>query len=297
MNDRVGVVYDLGYTPYEGERRGRRGAFVTTVKDGVARVFGIRRGARKKILPFLLLGLALIPAVVFVGFAFLLSTFSPDAESPFGSYSSYFALAGTIVLLFVALAAPELLIPDRRYGVLSIYSSRPTTADDYVAARASALFIAIAIFLLVPQLLMYVGFSALSSDGFATALVDNAIELPRILLAAIAFMVAYGSVALLVSTIASRKAVAAGAILGLFIIGTGVASGLVQAVSVPGHRFAAFFALAEHPLHVTEWIFGTSSPDGVMRSAGFDAWVSLLIIVGLAVVSAVIVTLRYRRWM
>lgn len=297
MNDRVGVVYDLGYTPYEGERRGRRGAFVTTVKDGVARVFGIRRGARKKILPFLLLGLALIPAVVFVGFAFLLSTFSPDAESPFGSYSSYFALAGTIVLLFVALAAPELLIPDRRYGVLSIYSSRPTTADDYVAARASALFIAIAIFLLVPQLLMYVGFSALSPDGFATALVDNAIELPRILLAAIAFMVAYGSVALLVSTITSRKAVAAGAILGLFIIGTGVASGLVQAVSVPGHRFAAFFALAEHPLHVTEWIFGTSSPDGVMRSAGFDAWVSLLIIVGLAVVSAVVVTLRYRRWM
>ena len=31
MNDRVGVVYDLGYTPYDGERRGRRGAFVTTV--------------------------------------------------------------------------------------------------------------------------------------------------------------------------------------------------------------------------------------------------------------------------
>ena len=49
MSDRVGVVYDLGYAPYEGERRGRRGAFVTTVRDGVARVFGIRRGARKKV--------------------------------------------------------------------------------------------------------------------------------------------------------------------------------------------------------------------------------------------------------
>ncbi len=64
MSDRIGVVYDLGYAPYDGERLGRRGAFVTTVRDGVFRVFGIRRGARKKILPFLLLGLAILPAVM-----------------------------------------------------------------------------------------------------------------------------------------------------------------------------------------------------------------------------------------
>ena len=297
MSDRIGVVYDLGYAPYEGERLGRRGAFVTTVKDGVYRVFGIRRGARKKILPFLLLGLAILPAVVFVGFAFLLSTFTPDAESPFGSYATYFTLAGTVVLLFVALAAPELLIPDRRQGVLAIYSSRPTTPDDYVTARASALFIAVAVFLLVPQILMYVGFAALSPQGFATALVDNAVEIPRILLATAVFMIAYGSVALLVATVTSRKAIAAGVILGIFIIGTGVASGLVQAVSVPGHRYAAFLALAQHPAHVTNWIFGTSDPEIVMRSAGFDPWVSLLIVAVLAVFSVTVMVWRYRSWM
>ena len=127
MSGRSGVVYDLGYAPYDGERRGRRGALLTTFKDGVSRIFGIRRGAWRKVLPFLLLGLAVLPAVVFVGLSFLLGSFAPEAESPYGGHGQYFVLAGTIVLLFVALAAPELLIPDRRQGVLSIYSSRPMT--------------------------------------------------------------------------------------------------------------------------------------------------------------------------
>jgi ABC-2 type transport system permease protein len=297
MSDRTGVVYDLGYTPYDGERRGRRGAFLTTLKDGVSRVFGIRRGGWRKVLPFLLLGLAVLPAVAFVAFAFLLSTFAPEAESPFGSHAQYFVLAGTAVLLFVGLAAPELLIPDRRHGVLSIYSSRPTTPEDYVFARSSALFISVAIFLLVPQILMYVGFAALSTDGFVSSLVDNAGEIPRILLGAAVWMVAYGSVALLVATLTNRKAVATGIYLGIFIIGTGVASGLSQVVSLPGHRYAAFFALAQHPAHVTDWIFGTTSEDIAMRMAGFEWWAALLVIVVLAMVSAVVVVFRYRRWM
>ena len=52
MTDK-GVVYDLGYVPYEGERRARRGAIATTYRDGIYRVFGIRRRARKKILPWM----------------------------------------------------------------------------------------------------------------------------------------------------------------------------------------------------------------------------------------------------
>ncbi len=109
-----GVVYDLGYIPYEGDKLGRRGAVTTTYRDGNYRVLGIKRRARKKILPWLLAALAMIPAVVFVGLAFLVSDFAPEVESPYGGHAEYFILVGTIVLLFCALAAPELLIPDRR---------------------------------------------------------------------------------------------------------------------------------------------------------------------------------------
>ena len=74
-----GVAFDLGYTPHEGERRGRRGALVTTYRDGLNRVFGVRRRARKKILPSLLVVIAVLPAVVFGGFAFPLPTSPPDS--------------------------------------------------------------------------------------------------------------------------------------------------------------------------------------------------------------------------
>jgi len=297
MTDR-GVVFDLGYVPHEGERRGRRGAIETTYRDGLQRVFGIRRRARKKILPWGLVVLAILPAVVFVGFAFLLSTFSPEAESPFGSHADYFSLSGGIVLLFVALAAPELLIPDRREGVLSIYSSRPLRADDYVGARATSLLTVVAAFMLIPQALMYVGFAALSSDGFFQALISNADEIPRILAATVVYALAYAPLALLISTFAARKAAATGVFLGAMIIGEGLAAALIEATSLPGSRFAALLAFSNHPEFVRDWIFGRGSdPDVVMATAGFDAWVSLLVIAAVAVISSVLVVWRYRRLM
>jgi ABC-2 type transport system permease protein len=297
MSDQ-GAVFDLGYTPYEGERRGRRGAVRTTYKDGINRVFGIRRRARKKILPWILIVLAVLPAVVFVGFAFLLSTFAPEADSPFGSHADYFSITGAIILLFVALAGPELLIPDRRSGVLSVYSSRPLRPDDYVWMRAASLLTAIAGFMLIPQVLMYVGFAALSADGFFKGLGANAGEIPRILAATIIYALAYAPLALLVSTIASRKAAATGIFLGIFLIGSALGAALVQATGIPGHRYAALLALGEHPDHVRDWIFSrVGSSNLVVSDAGLDPWISLGVILAVAVVSTIVVIRRYRRIM
>ena len=297
MSDR-GVVFDLGYAPYEGERLGRRGAIRTTYRDGLNRVFGIRRRARKKILPWLLMVLAVLPAVVFVGFSFLLSTFAPEAESPFGSHAEYFSITGMTILLFVALAGPELLIPDRRSGVLAIYSSRPLRPDDYVGARAASLLTVIAGFMLIPQALMYVGFAALSADGFFRGLGTNAGEIPKILAATIVYALAYAPLALLISTVASRKAAATGIFLGVFLIGTALAAALVQATSIPGHRYAALLAFGEHPDQVRDWIFNrVGSSDLVVARAGLDPWFSLATILAVATVSAVIVVWRYRRIM
>ncbi len=293
-----GVVFDLGYTPHEGERLGRRGAITTTYRDGLNRVFGIHRRARQKILPWLLVVFAVLPAVVFVGFAFLLSTFAPEAESPFGSHADYFGITGTVVLLFVALGAPELLIPDRREGVLAIYSSRPLRPDDYVGARAASLLTVIAGFMLIPQVLMYIGLAALSSDGFFTALGTNADAIPKILAAAAVYALAYAPLGLLISTIASRKAAATGIYFGVMLIGTALAAALVEASGVPGHRFAALLGLGELPAHVNDWIFGrVGASDLVVESSGFDPWVSLIVILVVAGVSSAVVVWRYRRIM
>ncbi len=291
-----GVVYDLGYTPYEGDHLGRRGAIRSTYRDGIYRVLGIKRRARKKILPWTLAAFAVLPAIVFVGFAFLLTTFSPDAESPFGSHADYFELTGTVVLLFVALAAPELLIPDRREGVLSIYSSRPLLPDDYVGARFVSLLTVIAGFMLIPQVLMYVGFAALDANGVFSTLWSNAGDIPRILASTAVYAVAYAPIALLVATIANRKSAATGVFLGGLLMGTILSAALIEATALEGRRYAAMLSVGELPTHVNDWIWGTASI-APMAEAGFDPWVSLVVMAGIAAVATGIVVWRYRRLM
>ncbi len=298
MTARRGVVYDLGYVRYDGPRLGRRGAVTATVRDGMFRILGFHRKARYKILPFFLLALAVLPAVAFVGFSFLLSNFAPDAESPFGGHAEYFSLIGTTVLLFVALAAPELLIPDRRHGVLSVYSSRPLLPDDYVWARFGALLAVLSLFLLVPQFLMYIGFSALTGETLMAELIARAGELPKIVLTAAVYALAYAPPALLIAAYTKRKAVASGVYLAVMLVGMGLVAGVVQATVLPGHRFAALAALIEHPNYVRDWIYGRSATQELIVSqAGFAPWVSAVMIAAVAGISLLLVVRRYRRSM
>ncbi|RPI21668.1 MAG: hypothetical protein EHM57_06320 [Actinobacteria bacterium] len=241
--------------------------------------------------------MAILPAVVFVGFAFLTANFTPEAESPFASHAEYFNLVGGVVFLFIALAAPEMLIPDRKEGVLSIYASRPMRADDYVWARAAALALVLLGFLLVPHILMYVGFAALSPDGIARALIENSGDLPKIVLTAIVYVAGYVPIALLIATFAARKSVAA----GIFLVGmpilTGIGNNLVEASDFPGHRYGALLSLTEHPAHVRDWIFDRAAVEVAMARAGFDPWLTLTIIVVIAAACLTVVLARYRRLM
>lgn len=293
-----GVVYDLGYKPHEGPRLGRGAAVRATIGDGLRRVLGLRRKARKKIFPWALLAVASIPAIVFVGLAFFLSEFSPDVESPFGSHAEYFNLAGTMVMIFAALAGPELLIPDRVEGVLAVYSSRPMRAGDYLFARGTALAGVVGFFLLAPQLLMYTGFAALDADGFFAAVVGNADDLVQIVATTAVYVVAYGAPALLIAVFARRTAPASGAYLALMLALTGVAHGLAESGSAEGlGKWAALLALFEHPHVVRDWIFGRTSTGLVAVDVGWSEWVSLAVVGAIAAATAVVAIMRYRREM
>jgi ABC-2 type transport system permease protein len=296
MSDR-GIVYDLGYAPHDGPRLGRRGAISATIKDGVRRVLGLRRRARKKILPWMLFGIALIPAVVFVGLAFFLNTFVPEADSPFGGHSDYYNLAGPVMILFTALAGPELLIPDREEGVLAVYSSRPMTPGDYLLARGGALGIVIAMFLILPQLLMYVGFAAIDPDGFLSTLIGEWQNLWAITVTAVAFLVGYGAPALLVSVYAKRLAPATGTLLGILAGSTGLAAALSESGAVPGARYAALASILQHPFIVKDWAFGETAVGYGPTDAGFGTWESALVITSIAFIAGALAIRRYRRIM
>ena len=145
---------------------------------------------------------------------------------------------------------------------------------------------------------MYIGFAALSPDGFFQSLGANVDEIPKVLGAAAVYALAFAPIGLLISTVASRKAAATGIFFGVVIVGSALAAALVEATGVPGHRYAALLGIGEHPTHVSDWIFGrVGSSDLIVANNGFDPWVSLTVILLVAGVSSAFVVWRYRRLM
>ena len=61
---RTGAIHDIGYRHYDGPRLGasyiRRSLFVETLRGA----YGLGRSARSKVMPFLLLAVMVLPAVV-----------------------------------------------------------------------------------------------------------------------------------------------------------------------------------------------------------------------------------------
>ena len=134
MTSATGNIYDLGYQGYDGPRLGRAAVVRGLLRRSLAEAYGIGRGGRAKIVPFVLLGLAVLPAILAVGIAALAAQAGAGAElgdpSPI-RHETYQGLTSALVMLFCAAQAPELFGRDQRYGVLPLYFSRVLTRGDY----------------------------------------------------------------------------------------------------------------------------------------------------------------------
>jgi len=281
-----GVVFDLGYKPHEGIRLGRSGARRALVRDGLRRVLGLRRRARRKILPAALMAIAVIPALFFTAFGVIAGEF--DVSATLFGHASYFDLNGSMALIFVALASSELLIPDRVHGTMSVYASRPLTTPDYVAGRATALAIVVVAFLWIPHLVLFTGRAWVA--GFGSYVADNYEILWQTALASIVYFVGYTSIAFLVAAFSKRTAVAAGVFLGIVMM-SGATAALVDA----GYKIFGLGAILDHPGYIKDWILGSPQGDWIPARAGMEPIASLAVIVVMAVAAGLVVIGRYRR--
>lgn len=284
-----GVVYDLGYQPHEGEQLGRAGAVRALYRDGLRRVLGLRRRARAKVIPWSLLGIAVIPAIFFVGITVFTRSIGVE-DVAFFSHAQYFDLTGTIALLFIAAAAGELLVPDRVHGVRQVYASRPLTTGDYLVGRAVTLGVVVLGFMYFPHLVLFFGRAWTSGDGFGSYVAAHAGVLWQTALASLVYFAALAPVAFLFAAYSRRLTLGAGAFIAVMAMSTPVADALVDV----GFDPAGLLALQHHPAVVKDWILGARSAHLVPQQAGFDAWVSLAAIAVLALLTGVLVTRRYR---
>jgi ABC-2 type transport system permease protein len=212
MTQRTGELFDLGYQHYDGPREGRMRARKAVFFDGFKTTLGLGRGTGAKVLPFLLFGAVMAPAVIMAVIASI-----TDNLVDLPGHDDYYEVVSIVLLIFAAIIAPELLCPDRRNGVISLYLVRPLSITDYVAARWLAFFAITLLLVLSGQIVLLAGLILSASDP-ADYIRDNWLDVPRILAAGFLLAAFITTLPLAVAAFTDRRALAAAFVIGLFII-------------------------------------------------------------------------------
>jgi ABC-2 type transport system permease protein len=248
----AGAVYDRGYRPYQGARGGRRTATFALWRLSVRRALGLRRSWRQKVLPWSLLAIATIPAVINVGVGYALKDRPLDFQDfEFITYREYVGVSTTL-LLFVALTAPDVVCPDRAQRVLPLLFSRPLTGTDYVLAKVGAIAAIVFGFGFLPQVVLFVG-QMLVSKGALDYFTDNAEVLWQVPLTVAVLALYYAAIGVALSSLTDRRIVGGVAILGLFLI-TSTVAGILAAASDDSTPLAVL-NLLRLPLEVRDLLF------------------------------------------
>ncbi|MEV6926827.1 ABC transporter permease [Dactylosporangium sp. NPDC051485] len=248
MAPQTSVIHDIGYQRYKGPRLGRWYANRSLFEHSLRSAFGLGRGAKAKIFPWLVIGIVLLFAVI----AIAVRSITGDT---FMTYRQYAGNLSYPVMLFLAIVAPELVSRDLRDRTLPLYFSRPLARTDYALAKYAALVAAVLLLLGVPQLLIYLGAVFTRTDGFPGAW-DELGDLGPGLATALIRALVLASVSLLIASLSGRRAFAAAFIVGTFLI----TSPIVGILSVLGNETLKALAFLVNPmtlmLGLEQWLFG-----------------------------------------
>ena len=269
-------IHDRGYRRYEGTRTGVAGAVLTLYRHTLARVLGLRRSARAKVLPFLAAALAYFPAIVLIG----IGVFLPKRlnESAFPGYPDYYGFIVAAILLFVAFSAPEALCPDRRHRVLGVYFTSPLDRRTYLLAKFAAVVTSISIVTLLPLLVLAL---ARSLQGFGPKPADLAVLLVRILVSGFMLAVFYGAFSLASSALTDRKGFASAGVI-LAVIVTSAAAGVLHERN--GDDWPVVINLAALPYALVRRIYGTTGVAPTVSTLTLAAAVVVWIAVSIGIV-------------
>ena len=280
MSDMSARIHDRGYRRYDGERTGVAGAMWTTFRHTVARILGLRRTARAKVLPFIVIGISYFPAIVFVG----IGVFLPKrlARTSFPGYANYYGFIVSAILLFAAFVAPEALCPDRRSRLLGVYLTSPLDRHTYLLSKLAAVVACISGVTLLPVLIMAL---AKSLQGTGPSPGDLVVLIGRIVLSGAMLALFYSILSLATSSLTDRKGFAsAGNVLAAIVTGA-VATAVRRSLSDGADLFSGkgdwtvVIDLANLPLEIVRRIYGErgnfSGASSLALVAGLLTWTVL----------------------
>lgn len=286
----TGAIYDLGYRGYEGQRLGRGYAMQTLYWASLRQIFGLGRSARAKIIPWGLTAFAVIPAAVAAAISALVPV--QDA-SPF-SYDNYLWGMQSIIALFVAAQAPEIVSSDQRHHVLSLYFSHALNRSDYALAKWAALASGIFLLCLAPMLVLFLG-AILSAADVPAAFGDQLGNLAKIFGTPLIYAIPLAGLGLAIAAYTPRRAYASGAIIAVFIVTAAVSGILSEATTGTISRIGPLISPFVPIDGMRDWLLGATLPDSPVRHANLAMPIFGALALGIAVIGLAVVLWRYRR--
>jgi ABC-2 type transport system permease protein len=222
-----GVIHDIGYQAYEGQRLGRPAIVRALCWQSLRMSFGFGRGVKAKIVPVSLFVLICLPAIIDAAIVALNSSHTRQI-----SYDTYLPQLRILVLLvFIAAQAPEMVSRDLRSHTLPLYFARPIRRIDYPMAKLAAFFMALLIMIEVPLLLLYFG-TIIQVHGGSAIWSETKALIPGLLLG-VAWALVLAGLGLLFASLSGRRAYATGAI-GIFFLMTLVLATLLTQIGLHG---------------------------------------------------------------
>jgi ABC-2 type transport system permease protein len=283
-----GVIHDRGYQRYTGRRLGRGYAFRTLYSHSLRTAFGLGRGVKAKIFSWSIIGIIAAAGVVVT--AIEARTGEAIATSP-----QFIDQMSVLTILFLAAVAPELTSRDQHTRVLALYFARPLRRTDYALARLAGLVTAVFLILAGPILLMFAG-AALSTKTGADGVWDATRDFAEGGAHALTVACVLGSISMLVASLVRRRAIAAAAVVAVFLVTTPAvglseelsgSQGTNELVSMSNPPTALSY-LSTWLYSDTEWQF--SSGDRVVHGP-----ILLAYAVVLAAAAAALLVARYRK--
>ena len=228
-------IIDRGYRSYDGPRTGLVGAVRSVVRYSMRHTLGLGRPARHKMLPWLAVVIAVVPAVVFVGLAVVLNV-DLIVEEILPDYHEYYGFITVSLFFYCGIVVPDILVADRRNGMLPLYLSTPLQRWSYLVSKALAVVLTLAVITVGPVLFLLVAYTIEGSgpDG----LIEWLKIFVRIIAAGAAISAAFTAASLAVASLTDRRAFAAVGVILLLWGSGGITLALVEGAEMTEHIYA-----------------------------------------------------------
>jgi ABC-2 type transport system permease protein len=249
----AGVIHDIGFRHYEGPRLGRGYLLRSLYVESLKGCYGLGRSAKSKVMPFILLAVMTLPALIIA----IVAGVTNASKLPL-QYTEYMIVLQTAISVFLASQSPASVSRDLRFKVMPLYFSRPLTRNDYVLAKFGAMTTALFILISGPLTVLYAGallgklpFWA-QTRGYLSALVGAAL---------LALVLA--GIGLLIASITPRRGFGVAAVITVLLLLSLISSVLATlADQQDDTTFAGYLGLVD-PVALVDgvmvWLFNTDS--------------------------------------